>query len=106
MKHGPIALICPECPSAVFACAEDVLAKIVSNAQEIKARKGAVIAITCFPEAFKDIADDIITVPKVHDSIRTIIDTVPAQLLAYYIALERGCDVDKPRNLAKAVTVE
>lgn len=106
MKHGPIALICPECPSVVFACAEDVLAKIVSNAQEIKARKGAVIAITCFPEAFKDIADDIITVPKVHDSIRTIIDTVPAQLLAYYIALERGCDVDKPRNLAKAVTVE
>lgn len=106
MKHGPIALICLECPSVVFACAEDVLAKIVSNAQEIKARKGAVIAITCFPEAFKDIADDIITVPKVHDSIRTIIDTVPAQLLAYYIALERGCDVDKPRNLAKAVTVE
>lgn len=106
MKHGPIALICPECPSVVFACAEDVLAKIVSNAQEIKARKGAVIAITCFPKAFKDIADDIITVPKVHDSIRTIIDTVPAQLLAYYIALERGCDVDKPRNLAKAVTVE
>lgn len=106
MKHGPIALICPECPSVVFACAEDVLAKIVSNAQEIKARKGAVIAITCFPEAFKDIADDIITVPKVHDSIRTIIDIVPAQLLAYYIALERGCDVDKPRNLAKAVTVE
>ena len=106
MKHGPIALICPECPSVVFACAEDVLAKIVSNAQEIKARKGAVIAITCFPEAFKDIAEDIITVPKVHDSIRTIIDTVPAQLLAYYIALERGCDVDKPRNLAKAVTVE
>ena len=106
MKHGPIALVCPECPSVVFASAEDVLAKIVSNAQEIKARKGSVIAITCFPEAFKDIAEDIITVPKVHDSIRTIIDIVPAQLLAYYIALERGCDVDKPRNLAKAVTVE
>ena len=106
MKHGPIALICPECPSVMFVNSEDVLSKIISNAQEIKARKGNIIAITSFPEAFKELADDIIEVPKVHESVRTIIATIPAQLLAYYIALERGCDVDKPRNLAKAVTVE
>ncbi|MBE6413048.1 MAG: glutamine--fructose-6-phosphate transaminase (isomerizing) [Verrucomicrobiaceae bacterium] len=106
MKHGPIALICPECPSVIFANAEDVLSKVVSNAQEIKARKGKIIAITSFPEAFEGLADDIIQLPKMHDCVRTIVATVPAQLLAYYIALERGCDVDKPRNLAKAVTVE
>ncbi len=106
MKHGPIALICPECPSVMFANSEDVLSKIISNAQEIKARKGNIIAITSFPEVFDGLADDIIEVPKVHESVRTIIATIPAQLLAYYIALERGCDVDKPRNLAKAVTVE
>ena len=106
MKHGPIALICPECPSVIFANSEDVLSKIISNAQEIKARKGNIIAITSFPEAFEGLADDIIEVPKVHESVRTVIATIPAQLLAYYIALERGCDVDKPRNLAKAVTVE
>ncbi|MBO5254430.1 MAG: glutamine--fructose-6-phosphate transaminase (isomerizing) [Opitutales bacterium] len=106
MKHGPIALICPECPSVIFANSEDVLSKVVSNAQEIKARKGKIIAITSYPDAFKDLADDIITLPKMHDCVRTIIATIPAQLLAYYIALELGCDVDKPRNLAKAVTVE
>ena len=106
MKHGPIALISPECPSVIFANAEEVLSKVISNAQEIKARKGKIIAITAFPDAFKNIADDIIELPKTHDATRTIIATIPAQLLAYYIAIERGCDVDKPRNLAKAVTVE
>ena len=106
MKHGPIALICPDCPSVMFANSEEVLSKIISNAQEIKARKGDVIAITCYPEAFKGLADEIIPLPKAHESIRTIVATIPAQLLAYYIAIERGCDVDKPRNLAKAVTVE
>lgn len=106
MKHGPIALICPECPSVIFANSEEVLSKVVSNAQEIKARKGKIIAITSFPEAFEGLADDIIQLPKMHDCVRTVVATVPAQLLAYYIALERGCDVDKPRNLAKAVTVE
>ncbi len=106
MKHGPIALISPECPSVIFANAEEVLSKVVSNAQEIKARKGKIIAITSFPDEFKDIADDIIELPKTHDAIRTIVATIPAQLFAYFVAIERGCDVDKPRNLAKAVTVE
>ena len=79
---------------------------MVSNAQEIKARKGPIIAVTDRPEAFEGIADDIVAVPNVHDCIKTVIATIPIQLLAYYVALERGCDVDKPRNLAKAVTVE
>lgn len=106
MKHGPIALVSPECPSVVFATSDEILSKVVSNAQEIKARKGPIIAITDRPEAFEGIADDIVAVPKVHDCIKTVVATIPIQLLAYYVALERGCDVDKPRNLAKAVTVE
>lgn len=106
MKHGPIALVSPECPSVVFATSDEILSKVVSNAQEIKARKGPIISVTDRPEAFEGIADDIVAVPKVHDCIKTVVATIPIQLLAYYIALERGCDVDKPRNLAKAVTVE
>ena len=106
MKHGPIALVPPECPSVVFATSDEILSKVVSNAQEIKARKGPIIAVTDRPEAFEGIADDIVAVPNVHDCIKTVIATIPIQLLAYYVALERGCDVDKPRNLAKAVTVE
>ena len=106
MKHGPIALVSPECPSVVFATSDEILSKVVSNAQEIKARKGPIIAVTNRPEAFEGIADDIVAVPNVHDCIKTVIATIPIQLLAYYVALERGCDVDKPRNLAKAVTVE
>lgn len=106
MKHGPIALVSPECPSVVFATSDEILSKVVSNAQEIKARKGPIIAVTDRPEAFEGIADDIVAVPKVHDCVKTVVATIPIQLLAYYVALERGCDVDKPRNLAKAVTVE
>lgn len=106
MKHGPIALVSPECPSVVFATSDEILSKVVSNAQEIKARKGPIIAVTDRPEAFEGIADDIVAVPKVHDCIKTVVATIPIQLLAYYVALERDCDVDKPRNLAKAVTVE
>jgi len=107
MKHGPIALVCPECPTVIFAHHGDIFNKVVSNAQEIKARKGPCIVITDAPELFpKGLADDVIVVPRVHESIRPIISTIPIQLLAYYIALARGCDVDKPRNLAKSVTVE
>lgn len=106
MKHGPIALVSPECPTVVLATSDEILPKVVSNAQEIKARKGPIIAITNRPEAFEGIADDIITIPQAHDCVKAIIATIPIQLLAYYIAVQRGCDVDKPRNLAKAVTVE
>lgn len=106
MKHGPIALVSPECPTVVLATSDEILPKVVSNAQEIKARKGPIIAITNHPEAFEGIADDIIPIPQAHDCVKAIIATIPIQLLAYYIAVQRGCDVDKPRNLAKAVTVE
>lgn len=106
MKHGPIALVSPECPTVVLATSDEILPKVVSNAQEIKARKGPIIAITNRPEAFEGIADDIIPIPQGHDCVKAIIATIPIQLLAYYIAVQRGCDVDKPRNLAKAVTVE
>lgn len=106
MKHGPIALVSPECPTVVLASSDEILPKVVSNAQEIKARKGPIIAITNRPEAFEGIADDIIPIPQAHDCVKAIIATIPIQLLAYYIAVQRGCDVDKPRNLAKAVTVE
>lgn len=106
MKHGPIALVSPECPTVVLATSDEILPKVVSNAQEIKARKGPIIAITNRPEAFEGIADDIISIPDAHDCVKAIIATIPIQLLAYYIAIQRGCDVDKPRNLAKAVTVE
>lgn len=106
MKHGPIALVSPECPTVVLATSDEILPKVVSNAQEIKARKGPIIAITNRPEAFEGIADDIISIPDAHDCVKAIIATIPIQLLAYYTAVQRGCDVDKPRNLAKAVTVE
>ena len=108
MKHGPIALICPECPTVAIAPAGDMLKKSISNIQEIKARKGPVIAITNaaegdFPE---DLADDLITLPDCHEVVLPILATIPLQFLAYYIGIARGKDVDKPRNLAKSVTVE
>jgi glucosamine--fructose-6-phosphate aminotransferase (isomerizing) len=107
MKHGPIALISPECPTVIFANSGEVFSKIISNAREIGARKGPVIMVTDSPENVeKGVADDLIVIPKAHLSVRTIIETIPIQLLAYYIAVERKCDVDKPRNLAKSVTVE
>ncbi len=107
MKHGPIALVCPECPTVIFANQGEIFQKVISNAKEISARKGPVILITDSPDEIEDgLADDVIVIPKSHDAVRPIIDTIPIQLLAYYIAVERGCDVDKPRNLAKSVTVE
>jgi glucosamine--fructose-6-phosphate aminotransferase (isomerizing) len=108
MKHGPIALISPECPSVFLAPRGEILKKVISNIQEIRARKGPVIAITSAPiEEFPAaLADDVIHVPDAHDAIQPILFSIPIQLLAYYTAVERGCDVDKPRNLAKSVTVE
>jgi len=108
MKHGPIALINPECPTVVFVPRGEMFKKTISNLQEIRARKGPVIAITdADDEEFPDsVADDIIRLPVSHDIVRPILATVPLQLLAYEIAVLRGCDVDKPRNLAKSVTVE
>ena len=107
MKHGPIALISEECPSVVFAPAGEVFNKVLSSMQEIKARGGPIIAITTEgAEIPEHLADEIIVIPECHEAVLPIVAAVPVQLLSYYIAVERGCDVDKPRNLAKSVTVE
>ena len=107
MKHGPIALISEACPSVFFAPSGEILNKIVSSMQEIKARKGAIIAIiTEKVELPVGLADEVIVIPECHEAVLPIVASIPVQLLSYYIAVERGCDVDKPRNLAKSVTVE
>lgn len=107
MKHGPIALISEDCPSVFLTSNGEMFQKTLANIKEIKARNGAVICIApenC--ELPEDTVDDLIQIPKAHDIILPILMSIPVQLLSYYIALERGCDVDKPRNLAKSVTVE
>ncbi len=107
MKHGPIALISPECPTVFFAPAGEMFPKLVSNIQEIKARKGQVIVITTAgAELPAGLADERIDLPPCHDAVLPILATIPVQLLSYYIAAELKRDVDKPRNLAKSVTVE
>ena len=107
MKHGPIALISEQCPSVFFVPAGDMFNKIVSSMQEIKARKGRIIAVaTTNCELPPGLADDIIRIPECHEAVLPIVATIPVQLLSYYIAVELQRDVDKPRNLAKSVTVE
>ncbi|MCC5025280.1 MAG: glutamine--fructose-6-phosphate transaminase (isomerizing) [Candidatus Synoicihabitans palmerolidicus] len=107
MKHGPIALINSECPSVFIVPANELFNKVVSSMQEIKARGGPIIAITTSDAEFPPgLADDVITIPCCHEAVLPIVATIPLQLFSYYVAVERGCDVDKPRNLAKSVTVE
>jgi glucosamine--fructose-6-phosphate aminotransferase (isomerizing) len=105
MKHGPIALVEPRCPSVFIAPKNSVYDKTMANIEEVKARKGPVIAIATEGDGELK-ADDIIYIPKTQESLEPLLTVLPLQLLAYYIALLRGCDVDKPRNLAKSVTVE
>ncbi len=107
MKHGPIALIDEDMPVVAIAPFDGVFEKMLSNIEEVKARSGIVIAIT--DDLGGDIAqkaDFVLTVPKTHDLLSPLLTVLPLQLLAYHIALLRGCDVDQPRNLAKSVTVE
>jgi glutamine---fructose-6-phosphate transaminase (isomerizing) len=107
MKHGPIALINANCPSVFLVPQNEIFHKVISSMQEIKARGGPIIAITTEgAELPEDLADDVITIPDCHEAVLPIVATIPMQLFSYYVALERGCDVDKPRNLAKSVTVE
>ncbi len=107
MKHGPIALISQEMPVVVVAPHCGTYEKIVSNIQEIKARKGKVIAVvTDGDEVVSKIADYIIEVPQTEECLTPLLTVIPLQLLAYHIAVVKGCDVDQPRNLAKSVTVE
>ncbi len=107
MKHGPIALIDKNFPSFVIIPKDSVYEKSLSNIQEIKARKGKVIALTTKGESeLASLADDVLYLPKTLEMITPIISVIPLQLFAYYIGTLRGYDVDKPRNLAKSVTVE
>lgn len=107
MKHGPIALIDAEMPVVAIATTDSIYEKTISNIQEIKARKGKVIAIvTEGDQMVKEIADYCIEVPHVLEPFAPIVASVPLQLLAYYIAVNKGRNVDQPRNLAKSVTVE
>ena len=107
MKHGPIALITPEMPTVAILPKDDMYEKMISNIQEIKSRKGPVIAIvTEGDKEVAEIADDVIEIPATLDFLNPILAVIPCQLLAYYCAGLLNRDIDKPRNLAKSVTVE
>jgi glucosamine--fructose-6-phosphate aminotransferase (isomerizing) len=107
MKHGPIALVDSQTPSVFLLPRGAIFDKVMSNLEEVKARGGPVIAVACEDdEEVAARADEIIWVPEVPEYLQPLVTVVPMQLLAYHIALLRGCDVDKPRNLAKSVTVE
>jgi glucosamine--fructose-6-phosphate aminotransferase (isomerizing) len=114
MKHGPNALIDGNLPVVVLATHDKtdemsrvLYEKTLSNIQEVKAREGLVVAIACEgDEEISKVADHVITVGSTHEMLLPILEVVPLQLLAYHIAIRRGCDVDQPRNLAKSVTVE
>jgi glucosamine--fructose-6-phosphate aminotransferase (isomerizing) len=107
MKHGPIALVDEHTPSVFIVAQGAVYQKVISNMEEIKARGGPVIAIVDKDDSHAvDLADDVIRVPAVPEVLQPIVAVIPLQLLAYHTAILRGCDVDKPRNLAKSVTVE
>jgi glucosamine--fructose-6-phosphate aminotransferase (isomerizing) len=107
MKHGPIALIDEHMPVVVIATKRGNYEKVLSNIQEVKARKGKIIAIVTEGDTkVAEIADHVIEIPDTEDCLVPILATIPLQLLSYYIAVMRGCNVDQPRNLAKSVTVE
>jgi glucosamine--fructose-6-phosphate aminotransferase (isomerizing) len=107
MKHGPIALIDENMPVVVLAQQDMVYDKVLSNIQEVKARNGKIIALATEGDTeISRLANHVIYLPKVPYMLSPIVAAIPLQLLAYYIAVERGCDVDQPRNLAKSVTVE
>ncbi|MFN3907477.1 MAG: glutamine--fructose-6-phosphate transaminase (isomerizing) [Flavobacterium sp.] len=107
MKHGPIALIDEHMPVIVIAIKKGHYEKVVSNIQEIKSRRGRIIAVvTKGDQQVANLADHVIEIPDCSDALSPLLTTIPLQLLSYYIAVDRGCNVDQPRNLAKSVTVE
>lgn len=107
MKHGPIALVDAEMPCVVIATPDATYDKTVSNMEEIKARGGKIVAVVAEEDtSASEIADYVIRVPAVSEYLMPIVVSIPLQLLAYHIAVNKGRDVDKPRNLAKSVTVE
>jgi glucosamine--fructose-6-phosphate aminotransferase (isomerizing) len=107
MKHGPIALIDENMPVVVIAPQDSVYTKVVSNVEEVRARGGRIIAVVTEDDReLIGMVDHAIPIPHTHDLLTPILAAVPLQLLAYHIAVMRGCNVDQPRNLAKSVTVE
>jgi len=107
MKHGPIALIDDQMPVIVIAPKKGHYEKLISNIQEIKSRKGKIIAVVTEGDtSIKELADHVIEIPDTLESLTPLLTTIPLQLLSYHIAVMRGCNVDQPRNLAKSVTVE
>ncbi len=107
MKHGPIALIDDQMPVVVIATKGTILEKTISNIQEVKARKGVIIAVvTEGDQEVRKMADYVIEIPDTEEALVPLLATIPLQLLSYHIAIMRGCNVDQPRNLAKSVTVE
>jgi glucosamine--fructose-6-phosphate aminotransferase (isomerizing) len=107
LKHGVIALVKPDMPSVFIAPDDAVFDKNVSNIEEVRARKGPVIAVTTEGRTeIERIVEDVIYIPSCPTILAPLLSVVPLQLLAYHTAVARGCDVDKPRNLAKSVTVE
>ncbi|MEZ4879274.1 MAG: isomerizing glutamine--fructose-6-phosphate transaminase [Chitinophagales bacterium] len=107
MKHGPIALIDENMPVVVIAPSSQHYEKVLSNIEEVKTRKGRIIAIVSENDTEMDkLSEHIIRIPETLEPLSPILSVIPLQLLAYYIAVMRGCDVDQPRNLAKSVTVE
>jgi glucosamine--fructose-6-phosphate aminotransferase (isomerizing) len=107
LKHGPIAMLDPEIPVIAIATHSATLEKVVSNIQEVRARKAPVIALASEGnDALAVHADDVVYLPHALEELSPVVATVPLQLLAYHVAIARGCDVDQPRNLAKSVTVE
>ena len=107
MKHGPIALIDADMPVVTIAVKDAVYDKVLSNIEEVKARGGWVIAIVNeMDKKISRLCDDVIEVPETIQYLSPLLTVIPLQLLAYYTAVIKGCDVDQPRNLAKSVTVE
>ena len=107
MKHGPIALVDENLPVVFVATKDSFHEKVLSNMQEIRARKGKVISvITEDDETATNLSESVMSVPPCDEMLAPLLTVIPLQLLSYYIGVFRGCDVDKPRNLAKSVTVE
>ena len=107
MKHGPIALVDTDMPIVFLATHHQLYEKIISNMQEVKSRNGRILAIvTEGDKQVKAIADSVIEVPQTLNALVPLLSVVPLQILAYYVAVDKGLDVDMPRNLAKSVTVE
>ena len=106
MKHGPIALIEDGVPVVFLATIDGMHGKILSNIEEVKALGGRIIVVTDSPAAFRGKADDMIVVPSTHPALVPFVTVVPLQLLAYHVAVIKGCNVDQPRNLSKSITAD